>query len=102
MVNGRCRSRNGAEYDWLCNGRKVECKSSQLRWDVHRKCWVFRFSNVKLFSHGGSSGAAFDDLLLALYTPRGIYIYSHDLTTGVATNGKITGVSGCVVHLSAS
>ena len=36
------------------------------------------------------AAAPFDELLLAAYTPRGVYIYRHDQRTGASTNGKHT------------
>ena len=46
--------------------------------------------HVKLF---------FDELLLALYTPRGIYVYLHDQKYGVTTSGLKTADSGNAIHV---
>ena len=40
-----------------------------------------------------------DELLLAAYTPRGVYLYRHDLQLGVATQGKSTAATGHNINL---
>ena len=69
-VNGKRRGQNMAPYDWQRDGQRVACKSSQLVWDTSRRRWKLQFKNVKLGGEG--TEAAFDELLLAAYTPRGI------------------------------
>lgn len=89
-VNGSMRSLYNAEYDWLCNGRRVECKSSQLRWS-NRDGWLFKFSHIKF--------KLFDDLLLALYTPQRLYIYRHDRELGLSSVGIATSACGRDIYL---
>ena len=48
----------------------MACKSAQLRRDTHSRYWKLQFNSVKLGGEG--TVAAFDELLLAAYTPRGI------------------------------
>lgn len=98
-VDGCRRSQNHAEYDWLCNGRRVECKSSQLHFIVATASWRFQFAGVKLASHGQRTKDAFDDLILVLYVPDRLYIYQHDLITGVASAGKATPSRGHNVRI---
>ena len=62
-VNGRRRAQNQAAYDWQRDGRRVACKSAQLRWNDSNQCWKLLFKNIKL--------DACDELLLAAYTPEG-------------------------------
>ncbi|CAK0872149.1 unnamed protein product [Prorocentrum cordatum] len=78
-----------AVCDWHRDDIRVECKSSQLQWDKHRKRWLFQFQNVKF-----SIPPSFDELLLAFYTPRGVYIYRHDLRFGISSCGVATSVRG--------
>ena len=66
-------------------------------WETHQQRWVLQFSNVKLGGEGGE--AAFDELLLAVYTPRGVYLYRHDGRLGVSTNGKVTAVTGYTIKM---
>jgi len=89
--DGRARGIQQAEYDWTCDGRRIECKSSQMQWCQSRKLWFFRFRNIKF--------DLFDELLVALFTPSRLYIYLHDLMLGVATEGRNTNVSGHSVEL---
>ena len=81
-----------AEYDWLRDGRRVACKSAQLRWAVHKSCWYLQFRNVKLATR--ERPAAFDELMLAAYTPTGVHVFRHDLWSGVSSVGKSTAASG--------
>ena len=81
-----------APYDWQRDGRRVACKSAQLKWDTSRRYWKLQFRDVKLGGEG--TEAAFDELLLAAYTPRGIYLYRHDGRLGVSTSGKATAATG--------
>lgn len=101
-VDGRQRSQSQAEYDWLYNGRRVECKSSQIRFIVGKSLWYFRFSGVKLAIQGQRATDAFDDLLLVLYTPRRLHVYRHDLTTGVYSAGKVTHSRGYIVQIGSA
>ena len=58
----------------------------------HIQYWKLLFQDVKLAY--GDAPAAFDELLLAVYTPRGVYLYRHDLRLGVSTRGKKTAAAG--------
>ena len=90
-VNGRRRGQNSAAYDWQRDGRRVACKSAQLRWktDSKKQYWMLQFSNVKL--------DACDELLLAAYTPEGVHLFRHDRRAGLSTNGKSTAATGKVI-----
>lgn len=88
-----------AEYDWLRDNRRVLCKSAQLKWDQHGGRWRAVFRDIKLPLEGVREEAPFDELMLALYTPRGVYVYRHDLELGVTTQGKATAQKGHAVTL---
>ena len=90
------------EYDFTMDGRKVECKSSQMSWDNSRKCWYFRFCGVKLPLVGVRDEPPFDDLYLTLFSPDSLHIIKHDLQTGVSTAGTRTGSSGHVIVVQAA
>jgi hypothetical protein len=79
-VDGRKRGRNAATYDYMIQGRRIEVKSAQLRGNTSSKCWVVEWQNIKRNEY--------DDLLLVLYTPSGLYIFLHDDNYGVTTTGK--------------
>ena len=92
-VDGRRRGQNNAEYDWQRDGRRVACKGAQLIWNGSSECWKLQFSNVKLATAGGRD-AAFDELLLAVYTPEGVHLFRHDGRSGVTTSGVSTAATG--------
>ena len=96
-TDGRKRSQAQATYDWLRDGQRVLTKGAMLSWDINKEFWQLQFSNVKLALD--ENPAVFDELLLALYTPRGAYLYRHDLTTGVSTNGKSTAAVGHMINI---
>jgi len=79
--------------------RRVECKSSQFRWD---KRWLCFFSSVKFAFGKERLFASFDQLILTLYTPRAIFLYDHDFTFGVSTRGAATLSTGHVIVIGAS
>ena len=47
----------------------------------------------KLATAGGRD-AAFDELLLAVYTPEGVHLFRHDGRSGVTTSGVSTAATG--------
>lgn len=96
-VNGTRRGADRAEYDWLQDGRRVECKSASLTWASHR--WGFSFRSVKFAADGTRCAAAFDRLILGLYTPQRIYVYLHDGVLGKAAQGVRTATQGHVVQV---
>lgn len=98
-MNGRSRSFYQAEYDWLCDGRRVECKSAQMAWKYYHNRWGFLFRGIKVAFTVFRTQALFDELVLALYTPHNIYVYRHDLVLGLSTAGVATGPIGHVVSI---
>eukprot|EP00415_Alexandrium_ostenfeldii_P004732 UN4732 len=93
------RHSGSARYDWLRGEVRVECKSSQLYWIQTRCEWHCNFTNVK-FAQPGLGEHAFDDLLLALYTPLGIYIFRHDFALFVSSAGRRTSARGHNIQVS--
>ena len=71
---------------------RVTCRGAQLTWSGGR--WWCQFTNVKLSAPSSDKANGFEHLLLALYTPCGVFMYKHDLRTGVTTNGKRTADNG--------
>ena len=78
--DGIRRGMNCAEYDWLCDGRRVQCKSAQLSWDKGDKGWRVNFHRM--------IPCLFDELILVLYTPFQLryftYCWKRDLSAGEA------------------
>lgn len=49
---------------------------------------------------GSERGAAsIEELLLALYTPRGVYLYRHDLQLGLSRTGRLSALQGYQIKL---
>ena len=88
-----------SDYAWVRDGRRIACKGAQLSWERTQQVWKLQFRSVKLVLPGVREEAAFDELLLALYTPRGIYVYRHDLELGVSTAGKATSSGGHTISV---
>ncbi|CAE8590767.1 unnamed protein product [Polarella glacialis] len=61
----------------------------------------FFLQGVKIQVRGVREEAVFDDLLLALYTPKGIYVYRHDLSLCIPTHGVSTRISGHRIEITA-
>jgi|TARA_B100000524_G_scaffold51965_1_gene24429 hypothetical protein len=87
----------------------VAVKTSQLSWKVHKsggQSWRALWCNVKLPFKNVRKKAAFDVLVLALYTPRGVYVYEHDQKLGVlhehVPTKTATGGLAIELHRSAS
>eukprot|EP00933_Yihiella_yeosuensis_P058910 TRINITY_DN5968_c0_g1_i1.p1 TRINITY_DN5968_c0_g1~~TRINITY_DN5968_c0_g1_i1.p1 ORF type:complete len:404 (-),score=50.69 TRINITY_DN5968_c0_g1_i1:136-1347(-) len=93
-VNGSVRSIWQTECDWLCDGVRVECKSSQLMWDRSNKRWNVVFQNVKLHS--------FDQLFLVIYSPRKLFFFQHDRVLGLARNLDKTLLDDRRIRIAAS
>jgi hypothetical protein len=96
-VNGKRRGQNSAAYDWQRDGQRVACKSAGLTWERSREYWKLHFGGVKLAT-AGERDAAFDELLLAVYTPEGVHLWRHDLRAGVSTSGVSTAARGREVN----
>lgn len=88
------RGSHQAPYDWLQNGRRVECKSAQLIWDCSQCRWYVQFQNVVLPACNGKACQRLEDLLLIMYTPRGLFLFQHNLLAGISKAGVATNVSG--------
>lgn len=85
-INGSKRGRNSETYDFIIGGRCVEVKSAQLKWNSHMKYWEAHWQNIKRDEY--------DELVLVLYTPTGLYMFLHDHVYGVSTRGRSQGASG--------
>ena len=89
-VSGSIRGRNCTSADWIRDGIRVECKHSQLSFYGTR--WSCHFSQVK--------PDCFDELLLAIYSPRGLDLFKHNGTFGMSTAGAATEACGMTVRLN--
>ena len=80
--------------DFIRDGKRIKVKSAQLRLDETRCSWICTFRRVK--------HACFDELLLVIYSPRGLDVFKHDGFYGVRTNGVETETQGRSVCVQAS
>ncbi|CAK9113869.1 unnamed protein product [Durusdinium trenchii] len=92
QCDGKQRGITSAEYDWLCDGKRVQCKSAQLRWCDSGRRWRVLLSGIK--------PSLLDDLVLVLYSPSQLNLFTHDCksrlsTTGVRTVSKGLQLSVC-------
>ena len=90
-IDGTRRGVHNAEYDFLLNGRRVEVKSSQLRWDRSVRKWKVSFGGVRF--------GAFDDLFLVIFSPHGLDLIKHDQKTGISKPGVATECRGSQVTI---
>ncbi|CAE8648387.1 unnamed protein product [Polarella glacialis] len=86
-------------FDWLRGGARIKCKSAQLCWSRSGQYWQITFFHTKLQAFGIREMATFDELLLTLYTPRGLFIYMHDLEFAVSTQGVRTAILGHAIRI---
>ncbi len=69
-IDGKRRRKHRASYDWIRDGKRIEVKHSQLSFGKRDCNWWCSFQKVKR--------ACFDELLLVIYSPRGLDIFKHD------------------------
>lgn len=91
---------------WWRDGEPVLCRQAQLQWHSSGRRWRVLFSGVRvppslLRSKRPASRheCGPPELLLALYTPRGLYVYRHDFLYGLSRAGKLTATQGHQVTL---
>ena len=92
---------------WRRDGQRVVCRTAQLTWERPVGRWRFLFSGVRLPTPEDDeqcserrSQPSFDELLLALYTPRGLEVFQHDLAHGLSRTGVRTAINGYQIKLN--
>ena len=80
------RSRANATSDWIRDGARIETKHSKLRFNTTTQRWECDFCNIK--------PDLFDELLLAVYSPSGIFVFVSTTCLPLSTQGVSTDVSG--------
>ena len=94
--NGQRRAPHQSEYDFLFDGRRIECKSSVLSWDMSLEQWFVRFSRIKLPYSDVREQAPFDDLYVLLISPDHVDIIKHDLKTRVSKHSHSRSCRVCI------
>ncbi|CAE7384948.1 mad2l1-1 [Symbiodinium necroappetens] len=87
----------GANADWLRDDVRVEFKSSRLSWSSREHSWRCQFRCIKFANSSPESRAgpaAFDELWLGLYSPRGLHFLQHGGRLGRSTAGVETELVG--------
>ena len=84
--DGMRRGQKQAEFDWMCDSTRVQCKSGQLHRDQTINAWRCNFYNIK--------PAMLDELFLVLYTPMKLHFVCHDGHTGLVSTGSATASRG--------
>lgn len=84
--SGTIRGQHNASVDWIRDRKRVEVKSAQLSFSKSRQAWLCAFLGIK--------SNCFDELLLAIYSPRGLDVFKHDGFFGLATMGVVTDTCG--------
>ncbi|CAE7540551.1 mad2l1-1 [Symbiodinium natans] len=100
-INGQRRSKHQSEFDWMLDGRRVECKSTRLAWDGSRCEWYARWSAIKLDTDRSDKASPFDDLLLVLHSPFRLDFLMHDLSCYVVNDGVRSSFLGQTVRCKA-
>lgn len=85
-VSGTKRGQNAASVDWIRDAKRIEVKHGKLSWCKLRKNWQCAFSHIK--------EDCFDELLLAVYSPKGLDVFKHDGVYGMTTSGRNTKIKG--------
>ena len=91
--SGSMRGQHNASVDWIRDGKRVEVKSAQLSFSKSCQDWSCLFSSIK---HG-----CFDELLLAIYSPRGLDVFKHDGFFALSTMGVATETWGKRIYVRA-
>ena len=87
--NGARRGKHQSEFDYLCDGRNVECKSTRMFWVPVKGCWEARWKGIKFHQEAGR----IHDLVLALHSPGRVDVLLHDHMLGVGSAGAGQGYS---------
>ena len=91
--SGTIRGQHSASVDWIRDGKRVEVKSAQLSFNKSCQTWRCAFFGIK---HD-----CFDELLLAIYSPRGLDVFKHDGFFALSTRGIATETWGQSLYVQA-
>ena len=83
------------ESRWRRDGKRVVCRASKLHFEKDVGRWRLSFHGVNVgekWSSGNDDDESGVELLLAIYCPNGVYVYKHDLQTGLSRTGKAQSV----------
>ena len=92
-VSGGKRGQNTASVDWIRDEKRIEAKHGKLSFSPSRQFWMCTFYSIK--------EGCFDELLLAVYSPKGLDVFKHDGAFGMTTDGRRTEILGKRVRVQA-
>ena len=92
-VSGGKRGQNSASADWIRDAKRIEVKHGKLSFCKLHQTWQCTFYHIK--------EDCFDELLLAVYSPKGLDVFKHDGAFGMTTDGGRTEISGKRVQIHA-
>ncbi|CAE7945001.1 unnamed protein product [Symbiodinium sp. KB8] len=82
--------------DWLRDDIRVEVKHSRLHFDESRGRWLCCFANIKTASATSGAAQMFDELWLAVFSPRGLHFLKCSGTFGATLAWRSEGARFCV------
>ena len=91
-----------ASADWLRDDIKVEFKSSRLSWVRCLRTWRCHFRGIKFAyvrPERPPMPAPFDELLLGVYSPRGLHVFQYGGNVGRCKAGVQTDLDGHSIQL---
>ena len=91
--SGRKRGKRSASVDWIRDRKRIEAKHGKLSFCTSRQYWTCTFYNIK--------EDCFDELLLAVYSPKGLDVFKHHGAFGMTTDGGRTEICGKRVRIHA-
>lgn len=80
------RHGGNATFDWIRDKTRVEAKHAKLCFNARNQRWQCIFRAIK--------EDLFDELLLAIYSPSGIFIFVHNASLRLSSQGMQTECSG--------
>ena len=92
-LSGGKRGRYRASVDWIRDENRIEVKHSKLTLSEGRQNWRCNFYDIKQ--------DCFDELLLAIYSPKGLDVFKHDGVFGLAKTGRRTDITGKELRIEA-
>lgn len=82
LGSGRIRGSANTTTDWIRDGMRIETKHAKLCYNEKAQRWQCRFQGIKK--------DLFDELLLAIYSPEGIFIFLYNNSLHLTLSGVYT------------
>ena len=86
LGSGQIRGSGNTTTDWIRDGMRIETKHAKLCYNEKAQRWQCSFHGIKK--------DLFDELLLAIYSPEGIFIFSYNNSLHLTLAGMYTECRG--------